>query len=85
MYEMSSSHRYSPYGHAAPVAYTLEDHLNQKIEDLQRKMDAMEAKLNTVQASLDGWDAWYQDWGWLLWRIRHWWLGTSSTDYYVDD
>ena len=61
------------------------DLLNQKVDYLQRKLDEMEAKLNRVQGSLDGWDAWYYDWGWLLWRIRHWWLGTSSTDTDVDD
>ena len=59
--------------------------LNQKVDYLQRKLDEMEAKLNRVQVSLDGWETWYYDWGWLLWKIRRWWLGTSSTDLYVDD
>ena len=84
---MSEAHpdgRFSPYGDNAPNAEMLLD-LNQKVDYLQRKLDEMEAKLNRVQVSLDGWDAWYYDWGWLLWRIRHWWLGTSSTDTDVDD
>ena len=61
------------------------DLLNQKVDYLQRKLDEMEAKLNRVQVSLDGWETWYYDWGWLLWKIRRWWLGTSSKDSYEDD
>ena len=84
MYDISSHARFTPYGDNPPNAPMLLD-LNQKVDYLQRKLDEMEAKLNRVQVSLDGWDTWYYDWGWLLWRIRRWWLGTSSTDLYVDD
>ena len=92
MYDIPSYGRFSPYGDNAPNAPTLLELLNQKVDYLQRKLDEMEAKLNRVQVSLHGWDTWYYDgthgatpWGWLLWKIRHWWLGTSSTDTDVDD
>ena len=85
MYDIPSYGRFSPYGDNAPNAPMQIDLLNQKVDYLQRKLDEMEAKLNRLQVSLDWWDTWYYDWGRLLWRIRHWWLGTSSTDYCVDD
>ena len=85
MYDVTSHSRFSPYGDPPPPAPMLIDFLNHKVDNLQRRVDEMEARLNNVQSTLEGWESWYYNWGWLLWKIRHWWLGTSSTDSYEDD
>ena len=80
--DISNRVRFSPWENNPSSAAM---RLHHRVAYLQLRLCEMEAKLNRVQGNLDKWDAWYYDWGWFLWRIRNWWLGTSSTDTDMDD